>query len=115
MRGRVFNFSAILKRTIEQIKYFERKRKRLNEASSLDQIKMTKNWLEFDPKKLTTTNPINLRLVNRALSRDLQMKTAETSANYYSRRMMRRVVMIWMNGLSQLEPERKQSGELATK
>ena len=26
------------------------------EASLLDQIKMTKNWLEFDQKKLTMTN-----------------------------------------------------------
>ena len=26
------------------------------EASSLDRIKMTKNWLKFDQKKLTMTN-----------------------------------------------------------
>ena len=29
---------------------------KLLEASSLDRIKMTKNWLEFDRKKLTTMN-----------------------------------------------------------
>ena len=29
---------------------------RKNEASSLDQIKMTQNWLEFDQKKLTRMN-----------------------------------------------------------
>ena len=33
-----------------------------NEASSLDRINMTKNWLEFDRKILTTTNFFDFRL-----------------------------------------------------
>ena len=32
----------------------------IEEVSSLDRIKMTKNWLEFDQKKLTLMN-LNIR------------------------------------------------------
>ena len=50
---RVAELKNYLKIEIKLIFRFEKFQK---EASLLDRIKMTKNWLEFDRKKLTTTN-----------------------------------------------------------
>ena len=46
---KVDKFAEKISKTIYQLNYFE--------ASLLDRIKMTKNWLEFDQKKIDNDEP----------------------------------------------------------